>query len=362
MQNISKHIRDYIDQESRIPEINADACVHSYFNQSDCQACVDSCPSQAWVLNDESLGLNLDACNGCGQCVPACPGGALSVEYPWIIRQFKNQTIALFACELSNINSNASTLPCIHILGLRQLLLLYKFGTRHLLIATEECLECNRCPTATIQQRVEDLNMLLAERNKPPMKVLRSSDKLWQRISNSDEVISKGVKLSRRDFLRGEGQQYRRQILIDNPLNLPECRTIPPGQLLPVVNKTKVHWPWVPRLDESLCNYCDACMNLCPTNALQFIPSEENNHPEYHLNPEKCNGCGICKGVCDLKAISIHYLSPSASSKIKLTEGQCSACGNTFHFSQHASQNSEQTLCRICQKDNHSKRLFQVME
>ena len=362
MQNISKHIREYIEQESRLPEINADACVHSYFNQSDCQACVDSCPTQAWVLDDESLGLNIDACDGCGQCIPACPGGALSVKYPWIIRQFKSQTIALFTCELSNISNKASTLPCIHMLSLRQLLLLYKFGAKHLLIATGECLECDRCPTITIQQRLEDLNRLLADRNQPSMKVLRGSHELWKKIFNSDEVISRGIKLSRRDFLRGSGQQYRRQALVDDPLNLPESQTIPPGQLLPEIEKPTVLWPWVPQLDENLCNCCDACMNLCPTDALRFIPGKEQSPPEYLLNPANCNGCGICEGVCDLNAISIQHMSLSAISAIKLVERKCSACGNTFHFPQLAPQEPEQTLCRICQKDNHSKRLFQVME
>jgi len=361
MYGVSRHIRDYIEQDARHPEINADACVHSYFNRSDCQACVDSCPSQAWLLDDESLGLNTEACDGCGQCIPACPGGALSFEYPWIIRQFKSRTIALFACELSNINNHASSLPCIHILGLRQLLLMYNFGVRHLLLATAECPECERCPTATIQQRLEDLNILLTDRGKPPMKVLRSSGELWDKIFNSDELLSAGSRLSRRDFLRAEGQQYRRQILMDDPLNLPECQTIPPGQLLPVVNKSRVRWPWAPQLDENLCNGCDACMNLCPTDALEFVPGEEHSPPEYHLNPAKCNGCGICEGVCDLKAISVQRLSLSATATIKLSKKLCSACGNHFHFTHAAPMKSGQILCRICQKANHRNKLFQVM-
>jgi len=362
MQNISKQIRDYIEKESCLPEINADACIHSYFNQSDCQACVDSCPTQAWILSEESLGLNTNACDGCGQCIPTCPQGALSVEYPWIIRQFKGQSIALFSCELSNSRNNGSTLPCIHILGLRQILMLHKFGIKHLLVSTDECAECERCPAITIQQRVADLNPLLVERNKPPMKVLRSSAILWNKISNSDEVLCKGIKLSRRNFLRGDGQQYRRQTLMDDPLNLPESRTIPPGELLPAVNKTGLRWPWAPELDKGLCNYCDTCMNLCPTDALQFMPGDEESLPEYNLNPAKCNGCGICESACDLGAISINHFSISSTSTINLSEKRCASCGNNFHFSEGDPNCPEPLLCRICRKDNHNSRLFQIIQ
>lgn len=362
MQDISRHVLDSARQESYLPDIDADACVHSYFNQSDCQACVDSCPSQAWILNDESLGLNTDACDGCGLCIPACPSGALSVQYPWIIRQFGGRTMALFNCELSAVKIKTEVLPCIHILGLRQLLLLYNSGISLLLISTAECSDCPRNPSTTIQQRLKQLNKLLLERNKTPMRILQRSSKVWEKIYKTDEIICRGINLSRRDFLRAEGQQYRRQMLIQDPLNLPECQTVPPGQLLPKIEKNDLHWPWAPILDETKCTGCDACMNLCPTDALQYQPGDDNSAPEYQLNPVDCNGCGICENVCDVKAIAIQSFSRSPSPVIELTEKQCSGCGNTYHMPQHSSIQSEEALCRICQQHNHNSNLFQVME
>lgn len=362
MHHISRHLLDNIRQETILPDINSDACVHSYFNQSDCQACVDSCPSQAWLLDDESLGLNIDACNGCGQCIPACPSGALSVPYPWIIRQFGGRKIALFACEPSQIREKGAVLPCIHIMGLRQLLLLHNSGISVLLINTAECSDCDRCPSFDIHQHLKQLNKLLLERNNPPMRILQRSRKVWVKIFNTDEINSGGIKLSRRDFLRAEGQQYRRQMLVQDPLNLPECQTIPPGQLLPQLEKDELHWPWVPKMDERLCNCCDACMNLCPTDALQLVPVEDNLPTEYRLNPAHCTGCGICESVCDVKAITIYPFSLSTITRIELIEKQCSSCGNAYHLPQNASTSVELTLCRICQKFDHSSQLFQVME
>lgn len=352
-----------VTQELRLPEIDADACVYAFFEQADCHACVDACPTRAWVLGDDSLGLDTDACDGCGLCIPACPGGALHIHFPWVIRHFAGRMIALFACEQSTIKSNEGALPCIHSLGLRQLLLLYNSGIEHLLIATAECADCTRHQSSGIHQRIEQLNKLLHERSNPPMKILQRSEQVWMRIFSTNETVSSGTQLSRRNFLRGGGELIRHQLLVADPLNLPECRTVPSGQLLPeVANGEKVSWPWTPRLDENLCNGCDACIKLCPTNALQLIQGEEEeeNLPSYRLNPSYCTGCGICATVCELQAITIHSWSLSSDHMIDLTEKRCTACGNSFHLPLQ-NQDAEEPLCRICRKHNHSSKLFQVL-
>jgi NAD-dependent dihydropyrimidine dehydrogenase PreA subunit len=387
MYEAKKDFRHKIKQEILLPEINPDVCVHSFFDKSDCQACVDACHQHAWLLDDEGLGLDTSACDGCGLCVPSCPGGALHITFPWIIRSFNGRIFALFACEQSSINKQSvDLLSCIHALGLRQLLLLYNCGIRYILISTGNCDSCSSVVSEGIFKKIDQVNNLLSDRNKPLIKILHHSSKTWERIYASDEIITQGSKLSRRTFLRSGGNTIRQQLMIMDTLNIPESRTIPPGQLLSSEDNKELHWPSVPILDENLCNGCDICIKLCPTQALKIL-SEENDliNPDilektefkkpglkktkfktnssltYYINPQSCTGCGVCEKVCELHAISIHNWHVSSAHHIDLLTKRCSACGNDFHLPIQNSQ-SKSSLCRICSQINHSKNLYQILE
>ena len=211
----------------------------------------------------------------CGLCVPVCPGGALHIHFPYIIRSFGDQKIALFACEYSGINETADTLPCIHALGLRQLLLLYNADINHLLVETADCGKCTRHHQPDIHHQLEQLNSLLHERKKPVMKIFQRSSKLWMSIFNIDDMSNQSPQIPRRHFLRGAIHLHQ-LLSVTDPLNNPKFQTIPAGQLLPIVENTELHWPYSPQLNENRCNGCDACIKLCPTDALQLIQDEKD--------------------------------------------------------------------------------------
>ncbi|MFK5894863.1 MAG: 4Fe-4S binding protein [Pseudomonadota bacterium] len=376
MHKAIKDLRSQIKEELLLPEINSQACVHSFFDQGDCHACVDACSKQAWLLDEDGLGLDVNACDGCGVCIPSCPSGALHITFPWIIRSFNGRTFALFACEQSNINkADAELLPCIHALGLRQLLLIYNSAIKYILISTGNCDKCNHSPTVDIYQQLKQINKLLYERDKAPLKILNHSNKTWEKIFAGDEISNQGTQLSRRSFLSGNGKVFRQQLVIMDTLNISESRTIPPGQLLSTDDNRELHWPWAALLNESRCNGCDICIKLCPTSALQLITEEndvaENDELEnsvlknrallsYTINPQNCIGCGVCETVCESQAISIHKWHTSSAHQVSLSTKHCSACGNDFHLPLQNPQ-SKNNLCRICSQHNHSHNLFQVL-
>ena len=45
-----------------------------------CEACVDSCPSEAIKMVDEKAFIEVDNCVDCGVCVDECPVEAISME------------------------------------------------------------------------------------------------------------------------------------------------------------------------------------------------------------------------------------------------------------------------------------------
>ncbi len=54
----------------------------------------------------------------------------------------------------------------------------------------------------------------------------------------------------------------------------------------------------VPQIDESKCNLCGKCAELCNLNALAVTPKKVMKFPEL------CNGCGLCSLACPQKAIT----------------------------------------------------------
>ena len=62
---------------ARLPEVLAERCVHSLIERATCRRCVDACPTEAWVIDDERLGIDPARCDGCGLCAPACPQAAI---------------------------------------------------------------------------------------------------------------------------------------------------------------------------------------------------------------------------------------------------------------------------------------------
>jgi ferredoxin len=373
MKPVTSSIMKSIEQELRIPEINPDDCLHSYHSGHNCQACVSRCHKQAWLLDDESLSLDINACDGCGLCVPECPTGALHIHFPWVTRELGAKMVALFACQYSQIKQTEGLLPCIHMIGIRQLLQLYNNGIEHILISTGDCEHCSRNQKRGLYYRLHQLNQLLVERKKPPLYIMARKAKTWKSIFKRDETLSRGTRLNRRNFLQGGSKNLREQLFIVDPLNQSEMKTIAPGRLLPSSENTKqlndLHWPYVPKINEQLCNGCDACIKLCPTQALTFQPVNSEFDQKYELdqiqtsyviNPQNCTDCGICKQVCESNAIEINHWAALSNKEIKLLTYTCKACGVDFHFPE---QNPpvHDDLCHICQLHNHNSNLFQVL-
>jgi dihydropyrimidine dehydrogenase (NAD+) subunit PreA len=59
--------------------------------------------------------------------------------------------------------------------------------------------------------------------------------------------------------------------------------------------------PYVPIIDEGLCNYCKSCERACFKEVYQINKESQ----EIEIKDEYCVSCGMCVGICPRKAISL---------------------------------------------------------
>jgi len=59
----------------------------------------------------------------------------------------------------------------------------------------------------------------------------------------------------------------------------------------------------VPEVDESMCDYCGKCREVCAYNAIAVFPSDKERKGSVLIFPHLCHGCGGCSLLCPQDAI-----------------------------------------------------------
>jgi len=70
---------------------------------------------------------------------------------------------------------------------------------------------------------------------------------------------------------------------------------------------------YIPEIEESRCNGCGKCVEVCPVEAMALVSAGDPHHPKKkkaHLLEDICLGCGVCVRSCP--SASLH-LKPRAS-------------------------------------------------
>ncbi|MBA5248316.1 MAG: hypothetical protein FE834_02090 [Gammaproteobacteria bacterium] len=346
-------LRKYVEEViAYIPQVDADRCVHSKLEVSNCSRCVDICPHSAWNLDDESLSINITACVGCGLCVPVCPEAAIEYEYQHKAKNYKEQKVNIFACQYSEpIEPKDSNIFCINIISIFELLHLYAGGTKALFFSTGDCDNCTYHCADGLVSKVEKINHLLTSRQRPNLKLLRIKTKK-----------SKIQLATLPDF----DQQSNRRLFLRNMLassvelvtdQEDEQKPIAMTELLPTNEQGETQqylYPFVPQLDEFKCNLCNACIRLCPHQSFQL------GEQTLTILADTCTGCNICIDVCEQEAIEIKLWHKSEQDTIKITTHSCKSCG--VGFSIPAASNLSATQCSICTIVNHNRNLHQIVD
>ncbi|MDH5187297.1 MAG: ATP-binding protein [candidate division WOR-3 bacterium] len=59
----------------------------------------------------------------------------------------------------------------------------------------------------------------------------------------------------------------------------------------------------VPEIDESKCNYCARCTQVCAYHAIAVLPAQNKKKGSTLVFPHLCHGCGACSALCPQNAI-----------------------------------------------------------
>jgi len=73
--------------------------------------------------------------------------------------------------------------------------------------------------------------------------------------------------------------------------------------LKPYIKEQKKGYIPVPEIDESRCNYCGKCAQVCVYNAIAVLPSQNGKKGTTLVFAYLCHGCGACSALCPQNAI-----------------------------------------------------------
>lgn len=331
------------------PSVRAERCVHSLCEQARCRACVTACPTGAWSLDDDQLGIDPDRCDGCGLCVAACPQQALDLPLQPLLINLAGRRAMLLACDrIGAAERLDGIVPCVHAISLRRLTRYTSERVSAVIYSTGDCTACPRGGAKPLEQHLRRANRILNSRHLPHLSFTRLAPRDWLELRARHATVSTG----------------RRRFLVDGLSRLAQSEREPtdPDRAHPQTATTALDAPgtglaeWRPHLDPQRCDGCGACFRLCPTDALRH----DRTANLFHVTPDACTGCGLCGDVCERDAITTTALGAAKPYSIALEPRRCRACGVTFPVIEAAKD--DQQLCPICREVNHYRRLYQVLD
>ncbi len=369
--SLSRQWINALANEWIIPEVIPERCVHTQCEVSTCTRCVDSCPRQAWILDDSGLHINTTLCDGCGLCVAACTESALEQTLQPAQRLLAGSKMLLFACErIGEGCTGEGVVPCLHSISASLLIECYTAGFEQIYVSRGSCETCSRQreQAFTLQQSLHTLNQLLANRQAPSITWKEIPFAEWDlqrkqlKPCTLPSVDSPVTKSNRRNFLR-----QAITFALEKSLEAKTTGELKPEKLTPWPNKLphaaeidSVLYAFAIHIDTVRCNGCNACAQLCPHQAIQLVKDAKGRAIAYELTADNCTGCTLCEDACDQQAVQIHPLHIQPQTSIQLVTQRCKACGNPFHYPVDANLKAR-AYCRICAQTNHHRQLYQIV-
>ncbi len=306
---------------------NPHRCLHTHDHFSDCDVCVQTCPTSAVKAGKPPV-LDAEACVHCLACLPACPTGAFRANdaIPALLNcttRSNSSRIELLCvnnphCDRVSLQTAQGILwpDCLAALGSGGYLALGALGLQQVIVRLDAC---SQCPWISLRGEVEAQVAFACKLLTPFEKenTLCWVDQAKERPEHPLLDV-KNPPLSRRDLFRMAARQGQAALARAVEWNAEADQPQPGIDRMRIVAALRYFSPPVstanPVLDAcgfSLvtvsedCSACGSCWRACPTAALKFSLDEAERSYQITFLPSACIGCGICERVCEPGAISI---------------------------------------------------------
>ncbi len=351
-----------------LPGFRAERCVRYRYSYSECSRCADACPHEAIKLSGAGIEVLADRCQSCALCLPVCQTEALtekSVSAEHLLKiagEAKQMTIA---CAPSGAKGDA-VVPC---LGAVSPVVLADFGRRGISLQLAGTHHCGECAHATkgpalisLNREARELLCNVAEAGQWAQLEIQSAETIPSASGQQDHDTSRRSLFRRMvghsvDVMSGKLEEAPaplkairaaapflpdRKVILNNLYTTADAGaiTVPRHAALPAED-----WQVV-----SGCTYCEACVRVCPTGALQLL--ENNTAWRLAFLNDRCVACDVCAEVCQPGVIRQANTEEVIINKQKgrllaaVAKRRCTRCDRVF------ASESGSAICPICSGDD----------
>lgn len=331
-------------------------CKRSRLRSSDCEQCVQVCPSDAIVLDGGPR--ILEECMDCGLCVASCPTGVFrsspetDQHLTSLLRDLRarpkpsgTEGTLVVRCHLAqNKHQHLITVSCLGVISEFTVVIAAALGFREIRLLQGDCSRCRlRTGKLLFDRSLEKARMLLDDLGFENL-ILRLEQK-WKKDA-----------VTRRQFLSGTAVRSRicstpyLEHVADSRADPQRtghrgsdnrCRQDARQILIDLLREEVLHgggfdrplsW-WKLQIDADRCSACAVCARICPTGAIV-----EESYPDRQLiglEVMRCTNCGLCIEACPDEAIKFGepvYIGDCLDGKwnqlVKNRLSPCSVCGD----------------------------------
>lgn len=368
-----------VSNENKIvPTPITELCKRVLFRQSECQVCVDICPTDAISL---PFGPELsDACINCGLCQIACPTETfegLQNTDQMLQEVLRDQADTIINdhklyvhCHQAEVDDAQSiSMNCLGNMTENALMAMVGANVQMLMASTGKCSDCQMCQGIDLFKQAAATYTKISKIFSQPEISIQLREK--QKTSRASSAVS------RREFFRSIGsgvvkqaakivvnkEQKIRALLQedDEPLlkrpspRRERLKTLLAKLSLPESgNETfdmsaSTPLPWKKMLvDEANCVGCGVCVNVCPTGAL--VKDVNELELTRTITHSLCTNCGVCSEACPQDVIRFEQaysvgdiVSNNEEVVAVVPLNACYICGEIVPA-------SEGNVCTTCQK------------